>query len=69
MQRAVNTTIEEEIFSMCFAYIHCWARDVFCRSASRQCKWYRTESNQKKREREREGEWGESSAVKEEGFG
>jgi hypothetical protein len=29
MQRAVNTTIEEEVFSMWFAYFHCWATDTF----------------------------------------
>jgi hypothetical protein len=29
MQRALNTTIEEEVFPMWFAYIHCWATDVF----------------------------------------
>jgi hypothetical protein len=29
VQRAVNTTIEEEVFSMWFAYIHCWAKDVY----------------------------------------
>jgi hypothetical protein len=29
IQRAVNTTVEEAVFSMWFAYIHCWARDVF----------------------------------------
>jgi hypothetical protein len=29
MQRAVNTTIEEEVFSMWFAYINCWAMDAF----------------------------------------
>jgi hypothetical protein len=28
MHRAVNTTIEEEVFSMWFTYIHCWATDV-----------------------------------------
>jgi hypothetical protein len=28
MQRAVITTVEEEVFSI-FAYIHCWATDVF----------------------------------------
>jgi hypothetical protein len=28
MQHAVNTTIEEAVFSMWFAYIHCWAMDV-----------------------------------------
>jgi hypothetical protein len=25
----VNTRIEEAVFSMWFAYIHCWATDVF----------------------------------------
>jgi hypothetical protein len=29
MQRAVNTTIEEEVFSMWFAYIHCCETHVF----------------------------------------
>jgi hypothetical protein len=29
MQHAVSTTIEEEIFSTWFAYIHCWATGVF----------------------------------------
>jgi hypothetical protein len=29
MQRAVNITIEEEVFSMWFAYIHYGATDVF----------------------------------------
>jgi hypothetical protein len=29
VQRAINITIEEEVFSMYFAYIHCWATDVF----------------------------------------
>jgi hypothetical protein len=29
MQRAVNATIEEEAFSVWFAYIHCLATDVF----------------------------------------
>jgi hypothetical protein len=33
MQRAVNTTIKEEAFSMLFTYIHCWATDVFYGSA------------------------------------
>jgi hypothetical protein len=28
MQSAVNT-IEEEVFSMWFSYIHCWITDVF----------------------------------------
>jgi hypothetical protein len=29
MQRAVNTKIEEEMFSMWSAYIHCYATDAF----------------------------------------
>jgi hypothetical protein len=29
MQRDVNTTREEEMFSMCFSYIHCWETEVF----------------------------------------
>jgi hypothetical protein len=29
MQRDVKTTILEELFYMWFAYIHCWATDVF----------------------------------------
>jgi hypothetical protein len=29
MQGAVNTTMEEEVFSMVFACIHFWATDVF----------------------------------------
>jgi hypothetical protein len=28
MQRAVNTTMEEAVFFVWFAYIHCWATDV-----------------------------------------
>jgi hypothetical protein len=62
MQRGVNTTIEEEVFSMCFAYIHCWATDVFSTGLLRDY----ISSPVVKRERE----WGESSAAKkEEGFG
>jgi hypothetical protein len=37
MQFAVNTTIEEEVFSMWFAYIHCWAMDVFSLVPPRDC--------------------------------
>jgi hypothetical protein len=48
---ALNTTIEEEVFSMWLAYIHCWARDVFSMVSS-------TEENQV--ERERKQEWRES---------
>jgi hypothetical protein len=29
VQRAVNKTVDEEVFPMWFAYIHCWATDVF----------------------------------------
>jgi hypothetical protein len=29
MQRVVNTTIEEEVFYMWLAYIHCWETGVF----------------------------------------
>jgi hypothetical protein len=65
MQRAVNTTIAEAAFFMWFAYISCWATDVFYGSASRLYEWYTTESNQN----ENENEWGETSAVKEERFG
>jgi hypothetical protein len=44
---------------------------VFYESSSRLYKWYRTELNQREREREgeKELEWIGSSAVKEEGFG
>jgi hypothetical protein len=31
MQRAVNTTIEEEVFSMWFAYLHCWDSEIWSR--------------------------------------
>jgi hypothetical protein len=64
MQRSVNKTIGEEVFSMWFAYIHCWATDVFYMSAPRLYKRYGTES----REREGERELGEPSAIKEEWF-
>jgi hypothetical protein len=30
----VNTTIEEAVFSVWLAYIHCWATDVFYWTAS-----------------------------------
>jgi hypothetical protein len=33
MQCAVNTTIEEAVFSMWFVYIHCGATDVFSMDA------------------------------------
>jgi hypothetical protein len=52
MQRAVNTTIEEDVFFMCPP------RDYINSPIVNQ-----------KSVVEREREWGESSAVKEEGFG
>jgi hypothetical protein len=66
MQRAVNTTIEEEAFSLWFAYIHYWATDVFSMRPPRD---YTSSPvvNQKSVE-EREWEWSESSGVKEEKF-
>jgi hypothetical protein len=59
MQRAVNITIEEEVFSVWFVYIHCWANDVFSMGPPQDY------INSPVVERER----GESSAVKEEEFG
>jgi hypothetical protein len=35
MQRAVKTTIEEDVVSMWFAYIRCWVTDVFSMDSSR----------------------------------
>jgi hypothetical protein len=29
VQRAVNRTVEKAVFSMWFAYTHCWTTDVF----------------------------------------
>jgi hypothetical protein len=52
MQRAVNTTIDEEVFSMWFAYIHCWATDVFSVGPPRVY-ISRREPNQIRIERER----------------
>lgn len=49
VQPAVNTTIEGEVFSAWFAYIHCWAMDVFSVGPPQ----------------EREQEWSQSSAMKE----
>jgi hypothetical protein len=56
MQRALNTTIEEEMLFMWFTYIHCWATDVFSMSPPRD---YISSPVV-----EREREWSESSAVK-----
>jgi hypothetical protein len=65
MQRALNTSIEEKVFSMWFAYIHCWAKDVFSIGPPRD--YISSPLVNQKSVGERE--WGESSAVKEEGFG
>jgi hypothetical protein len=65
MQRAVNTTIEEDVFSMWFAYIHCWATDVFSMDLPR----HYISGTEPSQEREGERDWGESSAVKDEEFG
>jgi hypothetical protein len=61
MQGAVNTTTEEELFSMWFGYIFCWATDVFSMGPSRDCISSPVVG--------REQESSEPSAVKEEGFG
>jgi hypothetical protein len=56
----VNAIIEhvsQERFSMWFAYIHCWATDMFSMDL---CKWYRTELNQNENVNENENENGES---------
>jgi hypothetical protein len=62
VQRVVNTTIEKEVFSMWFAYIHCWATDAFSMDPRRDC-ISGTEQIKKVQE------WNKSSAHKEEGFG
>jgi hypothetical protein len=67
MQRVVNTAIEEEVFSMWFTYIHCWATGVFSMDPARDCICNPVVNQKSVIERERE--WSESSAVKEEGFG
>jgi hypothetical protein len=66
MQRDVNITREEEVFSMWFAYIHYWATDM---GPPQDYTSSTTQNQITEREREREREWGESSTVKEEGFG
>jgi hypothetical protein len=67
MQRTVNTTIEEKVLYMWFAYIHCWATDVFSVGSPRD--YIRSPVLNQKSVVEREREWGESLAVKEQGFG
>jgi hypothetical protein len=69
MQRAVNTTIVEEIFSMWFAYIHCGATDVFPMDPPKDYVSGMNRIKSKLRESVGEREWSESSAVKEEVFG
>jgi hypothetical protein len=65
MQRDVNTTIEEEVFSMWFPYIHCSVKDVFSMDPP-GAYISRPNVNQKSVV---EREWGESSPVKENRFG
>jgi hypothetical protein len=67
MQRAVNTTIEEEVFSMWFAYIDRWATEVFSMGPPRD--YISSPVVNLKSVVERGREWSESSAVEEEGFG
>jgi hypothetical protein len=58
MQHTVNTTIEEGVFSMWFAYIHFWAMDVFSMYPPRD---YISGTEPKQmRERENENENGAS---------
>jgi hypothetical protein len=59
MQRAVNTTIEEEVFSIWFACIHFWAKDVFSMDPP-QDYISSTAQNQIKKERENKNENGKS---------
>jgi hypothetical protein len=65
MQRAVNTTIEEAVLCMWFAYIRYWATDVFSMASPGDY----ISSPVVNRKSVVEREWGESSAVKEEVFG
>jgi hypothetical protein len=67
MQRVVNTTIKEAIFSIWLAYIHCWATDVFSVGPPRD--YISNPVVNQESVVEREQEWSEISAVKEEGFG
>jgi hypothetical protein len=66
MQRAVNTAIDEDVFSMWLGYIHCWATDVFSMGPLRD--YISSPVVNQKSVAEREREWSESSAAKEEGF-
>jgi hypothetical protein len=55
------------MFSMWFAYIHCWAMNVFSMDPSRD--YISSPVVNQKSVVEREREWIETSAFKEEGFG
>jgi hypothetical protein len=67
MQHAVNTTTEEEAFSVWFEYINCWATDVL--SMDSPGDYISSPVVNQKPVLGREREWSESSTVKEEGFG
>jgi hypothetical protein len=67
MQRTVSTKIEEEVFSVSFAYMHCWAAVVFSMVPPRDN--ISSPAVNQKSVVEREREWSESSVVKKEGFG
>jgi hypothetical protein len=58
---------EEGVFSVWFAYIHCWAADVFSMGPPRD--YVSSPVVNQKPVIEREREWRESSAAKEERFG
>jgi hypothetical protein len=64
MQRAVNTTTEEEVFSKWVAYIHCWATDVLSMGPPRD--YISSPVVNQKSVVEPEREWSEFSAVEEE---
>jgi hypothetical protein len=65
MQLIVNTTIEKEVFSMWFAYIHCWTTDVFSRDQRRD--YISTPVVNQRSVVEREREWRQTSTVTEQG--
>jgi hypothetical protein len=62
-----RTIIEEQLFSIWFAYIHCWVTDVFSMDSPRD--YISSPVVNQKSVVEREREWSESLTVKEEGFG
>jgi hypothetical protein len=67
MECTVNTTVEEAMFSVFFAHIHCWATDVFSVGPLRN--YISSPVVNQKPVLEQEREWSESLAVQEEGFG